>query len=71
MRIDVVLAFRTVEWWNRAVDIDSLPYRGVSLQLRNSIDLSIVFSCSSVNFTVMIVTFLFVMIITESLILGD
>ena len=34
VRIDVVLAFRPVERWHRTVDIDPLPYRGVSLQLR-------------------------------------
>ena len=37
VRIDVVLAFRTVKRWHRAVDIDPLSYRGVSLQLQLSV----------------------------------
>ena len=34
---DVVLVFRPVERPHRAVDIDLLPYRGVSLQLQLSV----------------------------------
>lgn len=34
MRLDILLCLRTVQMWQNTVDINTLPYSGVSLQLQ-------------------------------------